>query len=120
MNQPLWQPSLERIAASNLARFCRQVGQPTDMTALYRWSIAEPEAFWRALWSFAGVIGEGPGTIGIENPGRMPGARFFPEARLNYAENLLRRRDDADALVFRGEDKVRGRASHAELYRAVA
>src|ERR1700674_2699211 len=118
--QPLWRPSAERIAASNLARFCRQVGQATDMTALYRWSVAEPEAFWRAIWSFAGVIGEGPGKIGIENPGAMPGARFFPEARLNYAENLLRRRDDSDALVFRGEDKVRRRFSQRQLYDLVS
>jgi acetoacetyl-CoA synthetase len=121
---PLWQPSPERIAASNLARFCRLVGQPAagspDMAALHAWSIAKPEAFWRALWSFAGVIGEGPGGVGIENPGKMPGARFFPEAQLNYAENLLRRRDPADALIFRGEDRVRRRLSYAQLYDLVS
>jgi acetoacetyl-CoA synthetase len=119
MSQPLWRPSPERIAAAVLTRFCRETGQ-ADMAALYRWSIAEPEAFWRKLWSFAGVIGDGPGRIGIENPGKMPGAKFFPEARLNYAENLLRRRDDADALVFRGEDKVRRRLSHRQLYDLVS
>jgi acetoacetyl-CoA synthetase len=120
MNQPLWQPGPDRIAASNLARFCRQVGQPADMAALYRWSIGEPEAFWRAVWSFSGVIGEGPGTVRIENPDKMPGAHFFPDARLNYAENLLRRRDDGDAIVFRGEDKVRRRFSHRQLYDLVS
>jgi acetoacetyl-CoA synthetase len=119
MTEPLWRPSPERIAAANLTRFCRKIGVP-DMAALYRWSIAEPEAFWRAVWDFAGVIGEGPGRIGIENPGLMPGARFFPEARLNYAENLLRRRDDADALVFRGEDKVKRRFSHRQLHELVS
>ena len=119
MTEPLWRPSPERIAAANLSRFCRQVGQ-SDMASLYRWSIAEPEAFWRAMWDFAGVIGEGPGRVGIENPGRMPGAHFFPEARLNYAENLLRRRDDADALVFWGEDKVKRRLSHRRLYDLVS
>ncbi|HEY2892087.1 MAG TPA: acetoacetate--CoA ligase, partial [Dongiaceae bacterium] len=72
--EPLWKPGADRIAASNLARFCREVGQPVDMAALHAWSIAEPEAFWRAIWSFAGVIGDGPGKIGIENPGKMPGA----------------------------------------------
>src|SRR5882724_10379313 len=122
--QPLWRPSTERITASNLARFCRQVGQiardEPDMASLYAWSIAEPEAFWRAVWSFAGVIGEGPGRVGIENPDKMPGARFFPEARLNYAENLLRRRDDADALIFRGEDKGSRRLSHRQLYDLVS
>jgi len=119
-SQLLWRPSPERIAASNLARFCRQVGQTADMAALYRWSIAELEAFWRAVWSFAGVIGEGPGKVGIENPDKMPGARFFPEARLNYAENLLRRRDDTDALIFRGEDKGSRRLSHRQLYDLVS
>jgi len=118
--EPLWKPGADRIAASNLARFFREVGQPVDMAALHAWSVAEPEAFWRAIWSFAGVIGDGPGKTGIENPGKMPGARFFPEARLNYAENLLRRRDDGDAIVFRGEDKVRRRLSHRQLYDLVS
>src|SRR5579862_354447 len=118
--QPLWKPSADRIAASNLARFCHQLGQPVDMAGLHAWSVAEPEAFWRAIWSFARVIGDGPGKVGIENPGKMPGARFFPEARLNYAENLLRRRDDGDAIVFRGEDKVRRRLSHRQLYDLVS
>jgi acetoacetyl-CoA synthetase len=119
MSQPLWRPSPERAADTILSRFCRETGE-ADMAALYRWSIAEPEAFWRKLWSFAGVIGDGPGTVGIENPGKMPGAKFFPEARLNYAENLLRQRDDTDAIVFRGEDKVRRRLSHRQLYDLVA
>jgi len=119
MSQPLWRPSPERAAGTILSRFCRETGQ-ADMAALYRWSIAEPEAFWRKLWSFTNVIGEGPGAVGIENPDKMPGAKFFPEARLNYAENLLRRRDDADAIVFRGEDKVRRRLSHRQLYDLVA
>jgi len=118
--QPLWKPGADRIAASKLARFCRSLGKPVDMTGLYAWSIAEPEAFWRAIWSFGGVIGEGPGNVGIENPGKMPGARFFPEARLNYAENLLRRRDGGDAVVFRGEDKLRRRMSHGQLYDMVS
>ena len=78
MTEPLWRPSPGRIAAANLTRFCRQVGQmgveAADMASLYRWSIAEPEAFWRSLWDFAGIVGEGPGQVGIENPGRMPGA----------------------------------------------
>jgi acetoacetyl-CoA synthetase len=119
-DEPLWRPSAERIAAANLRRFARAVGQPAEMAALHRWSIAEPEAFWRALWSFGGVIGEGPGKTGIANPGKMPGAQFFPEARLNYAENLLRRRDEADAVVFRGENKVGRRYSHRAFYDLVS
>ena len=124
MNEPLWRPSAERIAQSNLARFWASIGrpasQPPDMAELHSWSVAEPEAFWRALWKFGGVVGEGPGTPGIENQGKMPGARFFPAARLNYAENLLRRRDAGDALVFRGEDKVSRRYSHRQLHEMVS
>ncbi len=85
------------------------------MRFLWRWSVANPEEFWRLVWDFCGVIGDGPGEVGLENPDQMPGARFFPEARLNFTENLLRRHDDSDALVFWGEDKVRRRMSWAEL-----
>src|SRR5689334_1328615 len=81
--QPPWQPGAERIPASHLARFCRQLGRPVDMAALHAWSVAEPEAFWRAISSLPGIIGDGPGKTGIANPGKMPGAQFFPEARLN-------------------------------------
>lgn len=85
---------------------------------LHRWSIDHPEEFWPSVWQFCDVIGE-PGSVVLDGSG-MPGTRWFPEARLNYAENLLRRRDDGDALVFWGEEKVRRRISHAELYRSVA
>ena len=91
-----------------------------DYAALYRWSIEDPEAFWSALWRFCDVIGEGPGPPLGARAGEMPGAEWFPEARLNFAENLLRRRDDAPALVFRGEDRVRRTLSFAELYARVA
>jgi acetoacetyl-CoA synthetase len=91
-----------------------------DYTALYRWSIEQPGPFWSALWSFCGVVGEGPGPTLGAGAGRMPGAEWFPEARLNFAENLLRRRDEAPAIVFRGEDRVRRTLSFAELYEHVA
>ena len=123
MTEPLWRRrrAHRRRQSDALLPAGRPDGaEAADMAALYRWSIAEPEAFWRALWDFAGIIGEGPGKVGIENPGRMPGAHFFPEARLNFAENLLRRRDDADAVVFWGEDKVKRRLSHRQLYDLVS
>jgi acetoacetyl-CoA synthetase len=66
--------------------------------------VAQPEAFWTSLWDECGVLGE-RGTTVLENGDRMPGARWFPQAQLNYAENLLRPCDDTDALVFWGEDK---------------
>jgi acetoacetyl-CoA synthetase len=91
-----------------------------DYAALYAWSVAEPDQFWQSVWSFCGVVAEAQGSIALEERHRMPGARFFPNARLNYAENLLRQRDDADALVFHGEDQVRRRLSWRQLYDQVA
>jgi acetoacetyl-CoA synthetase len=115
----LWTPGADRMAASNLARFMAPLGFTTFEEVL-RYSVDEPEAFWSRLWDFCAVKAETRGERVIADGTRMPGARFFPDARLNYAENMLRRNDDTDALVFRGEDKVRRRMSWAELNRAVA
>ncbi len=125
MGEPLWTPSAERRDATNLRRFADAVATEwgvrcDDYAALYRWSVAEPAQFWQTMWRFAGIIGDGPGERVLIDGERMPGARWFPDARLNYAENLLRRRDEADALVFWGEDQVRRRMSHAALHDAVA
>ncbi|WP_332674749.1 acetoacetate--CoA ligase [Aromatoleum sp.] len=123
-DQPLWAPSAERIAASNLTAFRRCAEQRWDVRlpdfdALHDWSIASPEQFWVSLWEFGGVIGERGERVLVDGD-RMPGARWFPDARLNFAENLLRSRDDTDALVFWGEDEVKNRLTHGELYRQVA
>ena len=87
----LWTPSAERVASSAMARFLAACGQdPADPQAAWRWSVAEPDAFWDACWRAVGVIGErgsGPALVSRE----MPGARWYPEARLNYAENALAR-----------------------------
>jgi len=93
-------------------------GSLPDYEALWRWSVDAPEAFWCAIWDFAGVVGE-RGEPAVRDRERMPGARWFPQARLNFAENLLRRRDDSPALVFRGEHGERRelswRALHGEV-----
>jgi len=123
----LWQPSAERIARANITEFARRAagiaGRPfPDYAALWRWSTEEREAFWRALWDFAGVIGE-RGARTLVDPAKMPGARWFPDARINFAENLIARRpidDTGDALVFRGENKFARRVSHAELVAMVS
>jgi acetoacetyl-CoA synthetase len=125
METPLWQPSESRVADTNLAAFMRHVerrwgAQAADYAELYQWSIDHPERFWQSIWSFCGVIGDPPGDTVLVHGDRMPGARWFPEARLNFAENLLRRRDGAVALVFRGEDRVESRVTHAELYGEVS
>jgi acetoacetyl-CoA synthetase len=91
-----------------------------DGRALHRWSVENPETFWAALWSFCEVVAERRGETVLVGGERMPGARWFPEARLNFAENLLRRRDGAPALIFRGEDGSRRQLSFAELHRRVA
>ena len=119
---PIWHPSAERIAAARLSAFVAEhAGRSgaSDYPSFWRWSISEPEDFWRAIWDTCGVLGERGPTI-LEDGDRMPGARWFPQARLNYAENLLRRRDDGDAVVFWGEDKRRQRLSRRELYAEVA
>jgi acetoacetyl-CoA synthetase len=123
---PIWQPSAERIAATRLTAFMAEAGRRwnrrlvgADYAHLHAWSVEHAEEFWASVWKFGEVRGEMGATVVVGRE-KMPGAQWFPEARLNFAENLLRRRDDADALVFWGEDKVKGRASHAELYRAVA
>ena len=125
MTAPLWQPSRERVLASNLTAFARaaepEAGFPlSDYAALYRFSIEQPERFWRSLWKFAGVLGTGEDEVGLVDAQRMPGARWFPRARLNFAENLLRRRDAGPALIAWAEGRPRREISHAELARDVS
>jgi len=124
-DQPLWQPSPKRIAAANLTAFMRHVRERYGVDtrgypALYDWSIADPERFWQAVWSFCGVIASSQGRVVLANRDKMPGARWFPEARLNFAENLLRRRDDATAIVFWGEDRIKSSITYAELHAEVS
>ncbi len=123
--EPLWTPTPERIARSNLAAFMQRVNarhgtQLASYPDLYQWSIDHLEDFWAEMWDFGGVVAATRGERVLAGKDEMPGARFFPDARLNYAENLLRVRDDSDALVFWGEDKVRRRLSRRELYDAVS
>jgi acetoacetyl-CoA synthetase len=120
---PLWTPSPERIAQANLTAFAREFGRRIDAVldgygAIHRASIDEREAFWSTLWDWCGVIGEKGARILADD--RMPGARFFPDARLNFAENLLRVRGPGEAIVFRGEDKLEQRLSFEELHALVS
>ncbi len=123
--RPLWSPDEVRAAASNLRRFMERVERTQDLVLesyddVLRYSVEQPEAFWSTLWDFCDVKAEQRGTSVLIDADKMPGARFFPDARLNYAENLLRKHDASDALVFRGEDKVERRMSWAELNASVA
>jgi acetoacetyl-CoA synthetase len=99
MPGPLWTPSPDRIAGANLTRF----GQGRPYAEIYEWSVAEPLAFWDAVWDFGGVIGTKGSRIAIDMD-RMPGARFFPDATLNFAENVLRQEGADPAIIFKSED----------------
>ncbi len=114
----LWSPSAAEVAATQLDGFRRRTGH-ADYASLHAWSIRSPDQFWRALWDTAEIVGD-PGGVVVEHLDRMPGAQWFPHARLNYAENLLRRRDDAVALIYRDETGHRESLTFAELSSRVA
>lgn len=123
--QPIWQPSDERIAQSEMTAFISQVNRQWnkdihDYTALHRFSVAEPAHFWLSVWDYFEVIAEHRGDVVLENAGQMPGAVWFPDARLNFARNLLRRRDNEAAIVALREDGVRREVSFAGLYDLVS
>jgi len=123
-NFPLWTPSPARVAQSPLTAFMvaasgRAGTGFSSYADLHRWSVDRREDFWSLLWDFSGVIGE-KGELLLVDGDRMPGARFFPDARLNFAENLLRKRGLSDAIVFKGEDKVLRRLSWDELHALVS
>ena len=125
MSRLLWTPSPERIAGSNLTRFTEAVNREHGLTlagydALYDWSINHSPDFWEAVWRFVGIRHSRPYTSVLEDP-RMPGATWFKGARLNFAENLLRFRDDRPALVsVREGGEVTACLTYAELFEQVA
>ncbi|MGD9982818.1 MAG: acetoacetate--CoA ligase [Porticoccaceae bacterium] len=124
-SQPLWRPSDARVSQSNMLAYARfldaEYGQRfPDYSALHHWSVTHPETFWRSIWDFTGIRCSEFGRRLLVDGARFPGAHWFPDARLNFAENLLRRRDDAIALVGRLENGVRRTLTHAELHDAVA
>nr|WP_329955605.1 acetyl-coenzyme A synthetase N-terminal domain-containing protein [Desulfomarina profundi] len=107
MSKLLWEPSEQRVKSSNMYRFMQTVNGKfgtdfADYDALYQWSVDNLEQFWAEFWDFAEIRFSTPYTEVIDDPGKMPGAKWFSGARLNFAENLLRYRDDKTALVFRG------------------
>ncbi len=108
MASPIWRPTRERRDAANLTDFraflARRGHEPgAGYAALWRWSVTHQAAFWDAFWDWSGVVGEKGGTI-LEMGAEPMAARYFPEARLNFAENLLRRADDAPAVIAYSEE----------------
>ena len=122
---PLWRPDAPRVADANLTRFMALINDRHGLSldgydALYDWSIAERADFWTAIWDFCGVVGARGAGPALVNGAAMPGAAFFPEARVNFAENLMRRRGPGDAMVFWSEDRIKRRLSHDQMHDQVS
>jgi len=125
MAEPLWTPSPETVQQANTTRFIQFVNRKyglvlSDFPSLYRWSVENISDFWAAVWEFGEVRASKSWDTVVQDMDRMPGARWFQGARLNFAENLLRYRDDREALVFKGEGQEPVRITYRELYDQVA
>ena len=120
----LWTPDTKRINESNIQTFIQTANQAHSLAMdgyreLYQWSVNHREDFWQLIAEFYRVKFHQPPSAVLGND-RMPGAEWFPDATLNYAERMLERRDDHCAIVFRGENGVRRTLTYKELYLAVA
>ena len=125
MPKPLWQPSEQRIKDSNMYRFMQGVNRKygtnfLSYDALYQWSVTNITGFWAEMWLFAEIKAAQEYQQVIDEPSRMPGAHWFTGSQLNFAENLLRYRDNKTALIFRGENAVRRVLSYKDLFTATA
>jgi len=123
-NQALWVPDPADVAATNMAAFTARArilsGRPLEsQAALHEWSVHSPVPFWRLVWEFCEVLGD-QGVRGLIRSGGMQDSRWFPDASLNFAENLLRDSGNPQALVFWGEDKVKQSLSRQVLRSEVA
>ncbi|HVJ13532.1 MAG TPA: acetoacetate--CoA ligase [Burkholderiales bacterium] len=122
MNVPakLWEPSERAVEEAQVTQFARQLVRKHRLEVntypdFYRWSVDNPELFWSEVWDWCGVVASRKGSTVLVDGDKMPGARWFPEARLNFAENLMRRGDRGDALVFWDESGFRRRVSYSDL-----
>jgi acetoacetyl-CoA synthetase len=125
MAEMLWKPSDASIRQSNMHRFMQAINSKykqkfTQYTPLYAWSVRNIPDFWASLWEFADIIHSKPYDQVVDDLGKMPGARWFSGAHLNFAENLLRHRDGQTALIFKGEGQPSVKITYAELYDEVA
>ncbi len=125
MAKLLWEPTEEQIKQSNMYRFMKFINETHHQNfkgyaPLYNWSVENIADFWAALWEFADIIHSKRYDQVIDNASKMPGAHWFSGAELNFAENLLRYRDDRVALIFKGEGQPSIRLTYAQLYDEVA
>ena len=120
MSEALWKPSKERVEGCIATEFCNFLESNTakkfnDFHELYDWSIKEPEAFWLQLWKFFDPIYDGDPTEVLRHPDKMPGAEWFPNIKLSYAENLLKADPDKTAIVFWNENGLVSKLAYSEL-----
>jgi acetoacetyl-CoA synthetase len=127
IKQALWEPTQRQIDVANVTKFIHEINtvyakQITGFSELHEWSINQPEKFWAHLWRFANVIAD-KGINVLESKEQMPGALWFSDSKINFAENLLQfvnKTPQQDAIVFRGEDKIKRDLSFSELEKQVA
>ena len=125
MDQPLWTPTPARVASTRLWDFMGTLNRQEEQhfenySELWQWSVEHPDIFWSRFWDYASIIADHKGERILEQSGKMPGARWFPDARLNFAENLLRWRDQRPAIIFYTENGRQAQLSYAQLYTRVA
>ncbi|MEE4609175.1 MAG: acetoacetate--CoA ligase [Desulfobacteraceae bacterium] len=121
----LWRPSEAFVRNSNMFRFMATVNQRyhlslSDYHQLWQWSVDHMPEFWGLFWEFAGIVASKPCTEVVSDPVQMPGAKWFMGAELNFAENLLRFRDDRTALIFQAEGQLRTSLTYRQLYAEVS
>ncbi len=125
MKNIMWRPDAERVANAPITGFLAFVNQRYDLsldsyTELHAWSVEHTADFWSSMWDFNGIVCEHKGERILENGSAMPGASWFPDARLNFAANLLRRNDDSVAIVFKSENGDQVELTHAQMRSQVA
>ncbi len=124
-NQILWTPSLSQVQQTRISTFRYAINekygiQLESYADLYQWSLDHAADFWSEIWSLGEIISSEEATRVVDDISKMPGAKWFEGARLNYAENLLRYRDARIAIHFRGEDKIEKSLSYTQLHEQVA
>ena len=117
----LWKPDPEKVTKTQIYQYIEFVNaytgnQFTTYDDLWRWSVENPRAFWGTFWHFSGLQFSDDFEQVVDDPKKMPGAKWFSGARLNFAENLLQRRDDHPAIIFRGEDSQTRTFTFLQLY----
>ncbi len=118
--EPIWSPTEKAIEQAQLTQFARHIVRKYKLElntypAFYQWTIDNPEEFWSEVWDWCGVVASKKGSTVLVDGDKMPGAKWFPEARLNFAENLLKRGDQGDAFVFWDERGFQRRLSYSHL-----